>query len=198
MALSIRSTLGALALLTGCLPLEGAGDVSGWYAVTYSDGWDIFEDGERVATLQSGEEASATLSEGVLRVDLLCADEATTCPDEALWGMVEVRHPIKAEPAVIEIINQDPEVGVEGSALGGLVAPDGAFTAIAGADPRCGGLAVGTVMGQFTAEGMDEGVVAWTFGPGCVVGGLEVDGELRVEAQFSAQRIDDGEAPDPS
>jgi hypothetical protein len=186
MSLSIRPAVLALALLTGCLPLDGAGDVSGDYTVSYSPGWDIFEDGEQVARVQSGEGAQVQLSEGVLVFDVLCADADATCPDEALWGEVEVAHPLKQETAVIEIINRDPEVGQEGAILGGLVAQDGAFTAVAGADPRCGGLAVGTVSGTFTADGIEEGLVAWSFGQGCTVGALELDGELRIEASFEA------------
>jgi hypothetical protein len=171
-----------------CVSLQGAGDVSGDYEVSYAEGWRVYEDGELKATLSPGEEESVELSGGVLELELLCAAEERTCPEEALWGEVEVTHPQKDALAFIQIINTDPEVGELGAQLTGFVHPDGGFEAFVGAQERCGGLIVGGLSGTFDELGIIDGAVAWDYPPGCEVGGVALEGELRLEAPFSAER----------
>ncbi len=179
--------VGLSSLLVGCVPLEGAGDVSGTYAVAYDPAWSIYEDGELIAEVQAGDSASVELSEGVLVLSQMCESDDASCPEEALWGRVQVEHPAKDATAIISIVNLDTEVGALGTALPGLVEGDGTFRAFAGADPRCGGLEVGTVTGIFDEEGISDGLVAWDYQEGCEIGGLQIDGSLRIEAAFEAE-----------
>lgn len=195
MSLSTRpAVLAALALFptvgVGCVGLDGAGDVSGAYTVTYAEQWNILEEGELVGQIVPGDGASVELSEGGFVFDALCEVEEGegVCPEDALWGTVQITQLWKTEDAVIQIINRDRHVGQLGDVLGGLVAEDGSFAAYAGSDPTCEGLAVGTVTGVFVEDGIEEGVVSWSLGAGCALPGLTTDGELRLEAEFTAER----------
>ncbi len=191
-----RSTLPAglllstfTALSAGCSALGGAGDVAGSYAVEYEPTWNIYEGGELVAQIEAGDGSEVELSEGVFVFDVLCEDAEALCPDEALWGSVQVVQLWKDEGAAIQIVNRDLEVGQLGDRLLGVVADDGSFAAYAGEDPACGGLAVGAVTGVFVEEAIEEGAVSWSLGAGCALGGLVIDEELRLEAVFTAERV---------
>ncbi len=180
-----------LGLTAGCLPLKGAGDVTGQYSVDYDSAWTIYEDGAVVARVEPGSAEAVELSEGVLVFDVLCEEADRLCPEEALWGAVEIEQPTAEVQAYIDIVNRDPEVGTEGERLPGYVQEDGAFEAFAGADTRCGEPpALGRVTGLFTEAGIEDGDVGWDYTEGCTVGGLQVDGPLRIEATFTATRVD--------
>lgn len=183
----LLSTLAALS--AGCASLGGAGDVSGNHEVSYVNTWNIYEAGELVAVIEPGEGEGVELSEGVFVFDALCEDAEALCPDEALWGSVQILQAWKAEDAAIQIVNRDLNVGQLGDVLGGVVAEDGSFAAYAGSHPACGGFAVGAVTGVFTVEAIEEGALSWSLGAGCELGGLMLDEELRLEAEFSAERV---------
>ena len=180
----------SLFVSAGCLPLEGAGDVSGDYSVDYEGTWTIYEEGEPIAEIVPGEGEEVALVEGVFVFDVLCARDDRQCPEEALWGAVSIDHPIPDVFATIEITNEDELVGEPGARLAGVVSAGGDFKAFAGADPRCEEPAIGAVAGQFTAEGIEEGTVGWDYPAGCDLDGLVLAAPIRIEAPFVALRLE--------
>jgi len=178
--------------LAACLPPEGAGDVSGDYTVSYTGGWTVFEDDVKVGVIEAGERESVSLRGGVLTLQVLCAAADRLCPDEALWGEVEISHPLPQVLAAIEIINLDPAVGELGARLEGFSQPNGDFEAFAGLDTRCEEPAVGLVAGRFVEEGIEGGTVAWEYPAGCELDGLRLERPVRIEAAFMALRVGEG------
>ena len=112
--------------------------------------------------------------------------------DEALWGEVEISHPLPQVLAAIEIINLDPAVGELGARLEGFSQPNGDFEAFAGLDTRCEEPAVGLVAGRFVEEGIEGGTVAWEYPAGCELDGLRLERPVRIEAAFTALRVGEG------
>lgn len=187
-------TLSLLAL-GGCELAEPTG-VMGNFTVSYADNLRVYVNDELVAEVVPGEEDSVEIEGEVVRIAALCGRDETDCPSESYWRVVAVDQPQGPDSQLLNFVNLDPERGVPGQRMGGLMADDRSFTMLsglnAGANELCAAIAVGTVTGRFSddAQQVEEGVVAVSWSGGCNIG-EGVGLSLRLETDYTAVRTGD-------
>jgi hypothetical protein len=191
-----RSALIALSILAGC-DLETPSDVTGNFEVTYTDSLRVYLNGELVAEVASGEEADIEWNGETFSVAQVCSDEGVTCPGESYWREVAIDQPWGPEHTLLNFVNLDQERGIPGQRMGGVLADDGTFTMLSGLDlggeGSCVALGVGTVTGQLvdSATAVEAGVIAYEWGAGCTIDGVDLGVSLRLETDYTAARTGD-------
>jgi hypothetical protein len=165
---------------------EAAGD----YALQYSPGWKVYEDGVLVGQVMPGQGGMVALSEGTLHFDALCGGARPLCPEKALWGDLEIS---ESEGwyygGVLWAYNRDPDVGKFADERLGLVEFDGVFELSSSGDPALDYLASASISGTFVEGFIYGGLITWKLEPGLAIAGLVIDQEVRLEAEFTAQRV---------
>jgi hypothetical protein len=185
------------AALVGCGELEEAREVTGNFEVRYVDNLRVYIGDELVAEVVSGEDAEIEYSGEYFTVSTLCGEEGTTCPSEAYWREVAVDQPWGADNSLLNFVNLDPEYGVAGQRMGGLLDAAGGFTMLSGlaldGNGNCAVLGVGTVTGQFADDNasISDGVIAFEWAGGCQVGEVTLATSLRIETDYTAIRTGD-------
>lgn len=184
-----------IATVSGC-ELAVPRDVTGNVEVTYADNLRIFIDGELVAEVTSGEDASFEWDGQTFQIGQVCSDEGVECPGESYWRTVGIDQPWGPTRRLLNFVNLDPERGEPGQRMGGLLADDGSFEMLSGLDldgaGNCAALGVGTVVGRFTDAGdVEEGIVRYEWSAGCRIGDQEISGELLLETDYTAVRTGD-------
>ncbi len=186
-----------LAATTACEPLETERDVMGNYEVEYLDNMRVYIGDELVAEVESGEDATIEWDGQTFQVSAICGEEGTECPAETFWGQVAVDQPWGTDNKLLNFVNLDQELGVPGQRLGGIMEQDGSFDMLAGlgiaANQACAVLGVGVVMGQFNASNdeITDGVIAYGWSGGCMIGEVAIGTTLRLETDYTAVRTGD-------
>lgn len=185
-------------LFTACGELEGGPqDRMGNYDVEYVDNLRVYINDELVAEVTSGEDASVEWNGEHFEISQLCSDEGVMCPSESYWTEVAVDQPWGQEYDLLNFVNLSEDRGTPGQRMGGELSADGGFVMLSGlavgGEGSCAAIGVGTVEGIFAADNstIDEGVIAYEWGAGCVIGEATIGGTLRLETDYEAVRSGD-------
>ncbi|MCP4805221.1 MAG: hypothetical protein GY913_02990 [Proteobacteria bacterium] len=185
-------------LVTACGELEGgAQDRMGNYDVEYVDNLRVYINDELVAEVVSGEDATVEWNGENFEISQLCSDEGVMCPSESYWTEIAVDQPWGVEYDLLNFVNLSEDRGTPGQRMGGELSDDGGFVMLAGlavgGEGACAALGVGTVEGLFAEDNstVDEGVIAYEWAAGCVIGEATISGTLRLETDYTAVRSGD-------
>ena len=184
-----------LALLTAGCDLETPTDVTGNFEVTYTDNLRVYINDELVAEVAAGEDATIEWDGETFTLTQVCSDEGVECPGETYWRTVAIDQPWGEAYTLLNFVNLDQERGIAGQRMGGVLEDGGSFAMLAGLDldgnDSCVAVGVGTVTGQFVDAAIEDGIIAYAWGAGCEIGGVELNASLRLETDYTAIRTGD-------
>jgi len=187
----------SLVVATACEQLDEPRDVMGNFEVEYVDNMRVYINDELVAEVESGEDATIEWDGETFQLSAVCSDEGTECPGETFWRDVAVDQPWGTDNALLNFVNLDQERGTPGQRMGGLLDEDGYFEMLAGLGIAANGagaaIGFGVVDGYFDEDNqaIEDGVIAYGWGAGCVFSGVAIGASLRIETDFTATRVGD-------
>lgn len=196
-AMKIGSVAALLAAATACGELQQPRDVTGNFAVQYFDTVRVYIGDQLVAEAAPGEDPTISWEGGTFSLSVLCGEDGTECPSETFWREVAVDQPQGDANRLLNFVNLDEERGEPGQRMGGLLEDDGSFEMLAGlqlaANGACAAVGVATVVGTFNANAtaVEDGMVVYEWGGGCVIGGVALGTALRIETDLRARRVSD-------